>query len=213
MHKQESAENTWWRITVPRQEELTRLIPYKHAMSAEELLQELLCQRLELDFQLLRPLDMASHMVKRLSLEEEHTYFLSHGNQVRTWRGSVGRWSGLMRTCAVGVIREGRRQARRRLPSQAARRAVPRGAPWPPHSTLISDASLMTIPRYSKLPSSKARTRSQCAPREATRPTVHVAAASAAQQRRRPRRAETARAISARSSLRATCCTRSTRSR
>ena len=83
MHKQESAENTWWRITVPRQEELTRLIPYKHAMSAEELLQELLCQRLELDFQLLRPLDMASHMVKRLPLEEVRCGLLTVHTQPR----------------------------------------------------------------------------------------------------------------------------------
>ena len=40
------SQSSWWRLSVPRQEELSS-IPYTHAMSAEELLQELLCQRLE----------------------------------------------------------------------------------------------------------------------------------------------------------------------
>lgn len=35
---QEVVETTWWRIAVPRQEELSGLIPYKHAMSVQELL-------------------------------------------------------------------------------------------------------------------------------------------------------------------------------
>jgi len=79
MQKQAAAESTWWRIAVPRQEELSGLIPYKYAMSAEELLKELICQRLELDFQLLRPIEK----LKRLSLQDEQTYYLSHGNQVQ----------------------------------------------------------------------------------------------------------------------------------
>lgn len=45
-------------------------IPYRKAMSAEELLQELLCQRLEQDFQLLRPRTMS----KLLTLRKEQTY-------------------------------------------------------------------------------------------------------------------------------------------
>ena len=47
-------------------------------MSAEELLQELLCQRLEQDFQLLRPRNMS----KLLTLRKEQTYYLSQGSQV-----------------------------------------------------------------------------------------------------------------------------------
>lgn len=43
------------------------------------LRQELICQRLELDFQLLRPIEK----LKRLSLQDEQTYYLSHGNQVQ----------------------------------------------------------------------------------------------------------------------------------
>ena len=53
-------------------------IPYQHAMSAEELLQELLCQRLEQDFQLLRPRNMS----KLVTLRKEQTYYLSQGSQV-----------------------------------------------------------------------------------------------------------------------------------
>ena len=54
-------------------------IPYRNAMSAEELLQELLCQRLEQDFQLLRP----RNKCKLLTLRKEQTYYLSQGSQVR----------------------------------------------------------------------------------------------------------------------------------
>ena len=46
MQTQRSAETSWWQLEVPRQEVLSG-IPYADAMSPEELLQELLCQRLE----------------------------------------------------------------------------------------------------------------------------------------------------------------------
>ncbi len=68
----------FWQLDVPRQEELSG-IPYEFAMSAEELLQELLCQRLEQDFQLLRP----RHRPKLLSLHQEQTYYVSKGDQVQ----------------------------------------------------------------------------------------------------------------------------------
>ena len=42
-----AVENALWTIAVPRQQELAGNIPYEHAMTAEELLQELVCQRLE----------------------------------------------------------------------------------------------------------------------------------------------------------------------
>ena len=60
------------------QEEVASGIPYQHAMSAEELLQELLCQRFEQDFQLLKYVNMS----EQLSLHKEQTYYLSHGQQV-----------------------------------------------------------------------------------------------------------------------------------
>ena len=78
MKTQQSQESSWWRLDVPRQEELSG-IPYQRAMSAEELLQELLCQRLEQDFQLLRPRNMS----KLLTLRKEQTYYLSQGSQVQ----------------------------------------------------------------------------------------------------------------------------------
>ena len=78
MQTHQSAESSWWRLDVPRQEELSG-IPYSLAMSAEELLQELLCQRLEQDFQLLRPRNKS----KLLTLRKEQTYYLSQGNQVQ----------------------------------------------------------------------------------------------------------------------------------
>ena len=68
----------FWQLDVPRQEDLSG-IPYEVAMSAEELLQELLCQRLEQDFQLLRP----RHQARLLSLHQEQTYYVSRGDQVQ----------------------------------------------------------------------------------------------------------------------------------
>lgn len=67
-----------WSLAVPMQEEVASGIPYARAMSADELLQELLCQRFEQDFQLLKYVKMS----KQLSLQQEQTYYLSQGNQV-----------------------------------------------------------------------------------------------------------------------------------
>lgn len=67
-----------WSLAVPMQEEVASGIPYERAMTADELLQELLCQRFEQDFQLLKYVKMS----KQLSLQQEQTYYLSQGNQV-----------------------------------------------------------------------------------------------------------------------------------
>ena len=58
MQTQRSAETSWWQLEVPRQEVLSG-IPYAYAMSPEELLQELLCQRLEQVGTLHRPSSLA----------------------------------------------------------------------------------------------------------------------------------------------------------
>ena len=94
-----------WTVAVPKQREISPLTPYDKAMSVQELLEELVCVRLDQDFQL--------HKLEQpgggggggsggngggngggrggggggggsgLSLRDEQTYFLSHGMQIQ----------------------------------------------------------------------------------------------------------------------------------
>ena len=80
MMQRNPAAESWWQLTVPRQNEVPRELPYKSVMSAEELLYELVCQRLEQDFQLLRPPEKKRSPV---SLNEEQTFYLALGAQVQ----------------------------------------------------------------------------------------------------------------------------------
>ena len=51
-------------------------MPYEMPMSAEELLQELVCQRLDQDFQLLGSMQHSGS-------EDRRVYFLSHSQQLQ----------------------------------------------------------------------------------------------------------------------------------
>ena len=72
-----------WTVAVPNQRELSGLVPYQKAMSVEELLQELVCVRLDQDFQLHTQDRGRGGGSSALSLRDEQTYFLSHGLQVQ----------------------------------------------------------------------------------------------------------------------------------
>ena len=80
MRRQQAAESSWWSIAVPKQQEVD--VPYELAMSAEELLQELVSQRLEQEFQLLEQPGGGAGAAA-LSLAERQTYFLGLAGQVQ----------------------------------------------------------------------------------------------------------------------------------
>eukprot|EP00908_Phaeocystis_cordata_P025860 Transcript_8337.p1 GENE.Transcript_8337~~Transcript_8337.p1 ORF type:complete len:628 (+),score=288.23 Transcript_8337:230-1885(+) len=84
-------EISMWTVAVPKQRELSGLVPYDKAMSVQELLEELVCVRLDQDFQL-HKLEREDHPragaakaagSSALSLRDEQTYFLSHGLQIQ----------------------------------------------------------------------------------------------------------------------------------
>jgi len=86
MRKQQAAAagGGLWNVAVPAQGEVEGTIPYKTVMSAEEILHEMVCQRLEQDFQLLRATTSAGAPTRTsLSLRHETTYFLALGAQVQ----------------------------------------------------------------------------------------------------------------------------------